>query len=169
MNWWKRRGKFSKAIIIAGALVVILIAITSGGDKGSTTATTAASVASATTEPPAPVTTQAAPVSTEPPTTVTTAAPQWVEVATLSGKTNKTGDVFELTGAPARMSYDITEGFTAVYIMQEGQDLETDGGFPTVDSMDAIKDSTRLTKDPGSYYLVVKGNSPYTITIEEQR
>lgn len=105
----------------------------------------------------------------EPVTTNTTTAPKWVEVTKLSGKTNKTGEVFELTGAPARMSYTITDGFTAVYIMQDGQNLETDGGFPDVNSMDAVKDSTRLTKDPGSYYLVVRGNSPYTVTIEEQR
>lgn len=177
MGWWRRRGKFSKALIVVGGLFVVIVIISSanGGDD-TTTTTTAASVASATdttvasTLATTPTTTQA-PAPTEPPTTVTTVAPQWVKVAELAGKAQKTGDVFELTGAEARLSYDVKGEFVmaGIYVMKDGTNLDSDGGFPVVTATEAGSDTTRLVLDPGKYYLVVNSANPYTVTIEEQR
>jgi hypothetical protein len=179
----KKKGGALKWVLIAVGVVVVLAIIggtMGGGDE--TTTTTGAPVAStpadttpasepvdtvetsATTEP---ATTE--PATTEPPTTVAPVAKQWVSLSELSGSTNKTGDVFELTGAPASIAYDITEGLTAVYIMKDGTNLESDGGFPEITSMDAVKDATRLVLDPGRYYLVVNAMSPYVVEITEQR
>ncbi|MCA1790921.1 MAG: hypothetical protein LC667_14015 [Thioalkalivibrio sp.] len=40
MNWWKRRGKFSKLLMIVGAFVLVIAAVSSGGDEDAATVTT---------------------------------------------------------------------------------------------------------------------------------
>lgn len=98
------------------------------------------------------------PPTTEPPTT-TPPAPEWVEVATLSGSSEKQGDTFVLEGGKARLRYEFEAGqfggFFAVYIVEEGDSLEESGGFPEVTCTQSCTDETLLRKPAGSYYLDV--------------
>ena len=103
--------------------------------------------------------------------TTTSHAPAWVTVATLSGKAEKIGELFELTGASARLSYKVTGNYAiaAIYVMPDGKTLEKDGGIPDVMLTDQGSDQTMLKKDAGTYYLQAKANVPWEVTIEEQR
>jgi len=101
-------------------------------------------------------------------------AKQWVTVTEIKGTTDKRSDVFELTGAKARMTYNFDGGdmiFGTIYIVKEGQDLMKEGGFPEVTINKAGEDSTFLSKGKGRYFLDVKGanTSGWTVKIEEER
>lgn len=96
----------------------------------------------------------------------------WAKVAELSGNANKRSAVFELTGAPARMKYDIKGDMVvcAVYVMPEGKNLQTEGGFPEVMVSEPGADETYLTKDAGKYYIEVQAaNCDWSVVIEEER
>ena len=179
-QWWgTQRGSAKTIVTIVGTVVALgILGSLAGCGKSATTTTTAAVAAvtpatSATAETvlPATTTTKAATTTTEGSTATTTKGPQWVKVASLSGSAEKTGDVFALTGAPARLSYKV-EGetvYTAIYVMADGTNFSTDGGIPEVTVSKVAQDSTRLVKDAGRYYLMVKAMSPYDVTVEEQR
>ena len=128
------------AFIVIGALAP------DADEEVATTEPTATTVdeSPAATEAPAPTDPPAtAPPPTEPP------APQWVEVATLSGTSEKQGDTFVLEGGKARLRYEFDAGdfgiFTA-YIVDEGDSLDESGGFPEVTCSESCSDETLLRK-----------------------
>lgn len=99
-------------------------------------------------------------------------APEWTEVATLSGNTAKVGDTFTLTGAPARLRWTLGgDEFSslAVYVLPEGEILEETGGFPEVMPDAPGSDVTRLRKTEGQYYLNVNGAGDWSVVVEEER
>lgn len=116
-----------------------------------------------------PPTTTLEPTTTAPPTTA--AGPQWVEVASLSGRTEKRGPVFVLEGDETRLRYT-SDGFVfVVYVVEEGDSLERSGGFPEVSCFDGpCSDVTFLAKGPGRYYLdVTASGGGWAVKIEELR
>jgi cell division protein FtsB len=100
-------------------------------------------------------------------------SPGWKTILTFSGTSNKRSDIFELTGAKARLNYTVKGGNWAtfsVYVVEEGRSLEKEGGFPEVMTTGPTSDSTFLVNDPGRYYLDVNSaNARWTITIQEYR
>lgn len=116
-------------------------------------------------------TTTAKVTTTSPPATAppTTAPKQFVEVTRLSGTSEKRGEVFELNSG-SRMRYESSAGFFAVYVMDEGDSLEENGGFPEVTCTEPCNDTTQLAKKAGRYYLEVKSSGgAWTVIIEELR
>lgn len=99
---------------------------------------------------------------------------QWTEVITISGSTDKRSQLFELTGAEARLNWTV-EGedpfvFVAIYVLEEGTSLEREGGFSEVIVGESGSDTTFLVKEPGRYYIeVLAANADWTVTIEEFR
>lgn len=103
-------------------------------------------------------------------TTTEGAAKKWVKVTELSGTSEKTGDTFHLSGGQARLTYDLsTEGALSVYVVDEGDSLEKSGGFPVASCFEKCKDSTRLVKDQGDYYLTVNASGTWKVVVEEYR
>ena len=163
-------------------VVLLIIAIAAsacgGGDSGTATtttvgvtSTTAATAAETTGTTNSPDTTQA----TEAETTTLAAAPGgWVEVARLEGSDTKQGEVFALSGKPARYSYKVTSTniatIAAFYVMAEGTSLEKDGAIPEAMVTDSGEESATLTVDAGNYYLMVKSaNCDWEFSVEEQQ
>jgi hypothetical protein len=169
-GWWKRQSKGKKFLYtvlgLVVLLVIIIVATTAGGSDTGTAASTSASTES-TTASVAETT-----ATTEEAETTTTEAAEWVTVATLSGKTDKAGDNFTLSGAPVRLTYNVTGDMlmAAIYVMDADKNLEADGGFPEITVSEAGSDSTTLRRDAGDYYLQVKAaNCSWEVTIEEQQ
>ncbi|MDH4140413.1 MAG: hypothetical protein OEV43_07565 [Coriobacteriia bacterium] len=99
-------------------------------------------------------------------------AKKWVKVAELSGNANKRSAPFELTGAPARLKYTVKGDMVvcAVYLLPEGTDLMTEGGFPEVMLSEAGSDQTFLSKGAGRYFIDVQAaNCQWSVVIEEER
>ncbi|NKG21998.1 TM2 domain-containing protein [Paeniglutamicibacter terrestris] len=102
-------------------------------------------------------------------------AKKWTKVVSLKGTNGQASEIFELTGADARMSYNFTGGgdfsLGSVYLEEEGVDLMTDGGLPLLMLDKAEKASTAVHKKAGSYYVDVKAANfdGWTLTIEEKR
>lgn len=112
------------------------------------------------------------------PTDVTTkAAPAkkvWVPLATLTGGTEKTSDTIRTTGGRVRVSWDVVGGdaaMVAIYLLNEGTDLQRDGGIPVAMPDEAsTKDSIVLRKGAGEYFVqVTSANAKYTVKVEEER
>lgn len=98
---------------------------------------------------------------------------QWIAVAQLSGNSNKQSDIFELKKAKTKLEYNVTADndmpVALIYVMDEGVDLETSGGFAAVHIDKIGTDSTFLTKSPGKYYIVVKSaNCDWSLTIWQE-
>jgi hypothetical protein len=162
--------------------VIVLLAVAAtgcgGGDSGTATTTT---VDAATTTTAGSVdtsgTTNGADTTqvTEGDTTTTAAASGgWVKVAGLAGSDTKEGEVFALSGKPARLSYKVTSTniatIAAFYVIAEGTSLDKDGAIPEAMVTDSGEDSTTLTRDAGNYYLMVKSaNCDWEFTVEEQQ
>jgi hypothetical protein len=93
----------------------------------------------------------------------------WQTVAELSGTNTKRGEVFALTGAQARLTYE-TDGqeysFVSVYIVEAGDSLDESGGFPEVSAGEGTGE-TVLVNPAGSYYLDVNGYGGWTVKVEE--
>lgn len=93
-------------------------------------------------------------------------------VTELSGNANKSSDTFKLSGGKVTLSY--TFGGTgplvgAIYILEEGTDLNTDGGIPEVIVSEPGSDTTIVRKAKGDYYLQVNSTTDFTVKIEEER
>lgn len=96
----------------------------------------------------------------------------WQKVAELSGSTEKKSPVFTLDGNETKMTYSATGrdmGILSIYLVKEGHDLQSEGGFPEVSISKPTTDETRITKPAGNYFLDVSSTFDYTITIEELR
>lgn len=100
---------------------------------------------------------------------------EWADVVSLQGTADKSSEVFELTGGEARLDYDFSGdpafSIGAVYLLEEGTDLQADGGIPLVMVSEPEADSTALHKNAGRYYLHVTAANMdgWTVTIEEKR
>lgn len=67
------------------------------------------------------------------------------------------------------MRYTASDGFFAVYIVQEGKSLDADGGFPEATCTQPCEDSTNLAVGKGRYYLEASATTSYTVVVEEYR
>jgi hypothetical protein len=152
-------------LAIVGVVVVTGIAASFSGSPSGTPTTTE------TTLPNVVTTTKAKPSGTP-------QAPvkRWVKLATVTGSADKTSDTITTTGGKVRISYKFTDtsGYgsivTAVYLLNEGTDLNKDGGIPDVTTSTPGSDSIVLRKDAGPYYLkVMVANARYTVTVSEER
>ncbi len=161
-------------------LFVIGIAATScgAGDSVTTTTTTVgatATTAAASTDTTGTTSSADTTQATEAVTTTLAAGPgDWVEVAHLEGSDTMQGEVFALSGKPARYSYKVTSTNTATivafYVMAEGTSLEKDGAIPEAMVTESGEDSATLTVDAGNYYLMVKSaNCDWEFSVEEQQ
>lgn len=156
-----------KRVIIPLALFALLVIIAIASPKDETDG-----ASSTTTEPAQAVENNDETDATDAPeTTGPTAAPQWVEVASLDGNTNKRGDIFNLPEADdIRMRWLSDGGFFAVYVMKKGDNLEEQGGIPETTCTEQCADETRLAKSEGEYYLDVKSSSgTWRVVIEVMR
>lgn len=102
------------------------------------------------------------------------AAVKWVPLATLTGGTEKTSDTIRTTGGKIRVTWKFTKGdmvMGAIYLLDEGTDLQRDGGIPVAMIDDgSLSDSIVLRKGAGEYFVQVTAvNSKYKVTVEEQR
>ncbi len=160
----KRRVGLWIVAAIIGLIVLCLvggmvIALTGGIEEPTT--------APAPTEEAVSPTQEAKPSPTKP-----EAAPKkWVTVTTLSGNASKQGAPFKLSGGRTRLVYDVKGGeaiIVAVYLLEEGTNLQEEGGFPEVTIDRAGKDSTEVSKPAGNYFLKVEAaNAQWTITVQE--
>jgi len=94
----------------------------------------------------------------------------------MSGSADQQSDTITLTGGKVRVTYDFvdTSGYgmvvAAIYLLDEGTDLMTDGGIPDVMISEPGAGETILRKSAGDYYIrVTAANTSYTVTVEEQR
>ena len=165
------------------AALFILLAFLALAGCGSGNATTAsASVATTTTTATAATTTTEAAAATTTVTSgasataTTTGSATWQKVIDLTGNGNEETDSFTLSGGPCRLIYKVTGEKNvpllafAAYVLPEGYDLDKQGGFPDVFITESGEDTIQLTRDAGTYSLIVKAAScDYTISIEEQK
>ncbi len=175
-NAWQRfRSWPTWAQVVSWVVLVIVVLSALGPDQESEVATTSPTTVGEVSDRPitsaeVPTTTAPAPTTTQAPTTA--AAPQWVEVARLSGTAQKQGDTFELEGGKARLRYEFDAGqfgvFTA-YVVEEGDSLRETGGFPVVTCTESCSDETLLRQPAGSYYLDVSATGSWTVVVEEER
>lgn len=131
--------------IIAIAIIVIIIAAASGGDGDSSTTQNEDTANS---------------------------SKEWVELITFSGSGEKKSAEFNYSGGKARLRYDFQSdeyGTCAIYVVREGTDIMSEGGFPEVmleNSENGESNLSHLKK--GSYYLnVMSANGKWSVTVEE--
>jgi hypothetical protein len=154
-NW------FARHKVLTGVLgIIVFVAIVSAASGNKPTANTSQPVA-------ADSATQPAQTASAP------AAPKtWQKVAELSGDTSKRSTPFTLSGGQARLKYTVNgnSSLVAFYVMEQGKDLQKDGGFPEVTVTKTATDETQLTKAAGTYFLdVTAANASWTVTIEEMK
>lgn len=120
--------------------------------------------------------TEAAPEEEPEETEPEAAEPEWTTVLELSGNADRQSDTIELTGGNVRITYEFEDStghdmvFAAIYLLDEGVDLMTDGGIPDVMISEAGDGETILRRGAGEYYLRVSAaNTNYTVIVEEQR
>ncbi len=97
----------------------------------------------------------------------------WKSVISFAAEQNKQSETFNLQGGQQKLSYETTgDEFTAcyVYLMEENETLDKDGGIPAVIISGAKKDETLLRKPCGNYYLDVKiANGKCSLELEEMK
>lgn len=172
---------YSKNKIVAVIVTAVLLV---GGAVGGGAAGTSAGKAVSESAVVAPAVTAAAASSSAavpavveaPAVTAAPAEKQWTEVASLSGTAGAASQVFELTGAEARMTYEFTGSdpemvVVAVYLESEGTDIATDGALPLVMLSKPGASTTALHKNPGKYFLDVQAANldSWTVKIEEKK
>jgi ABC-type transport system substrate-binding protein len=90
-----------------------------------------------------------------------------------SGTGEKTSELFTLTGAPARLTWDVqtdTMWIIAAFVEPEGHDIKKQGGFPVMMESEEKQGSETLDLEPGKYFVYVNAaNCDWTVTIEEQK
>jgi hypothetical protein len=93
----------------------------------------------------------------------------------LQGNGVKKSSTFTLTGVPAKLKYNYKSdagtdvGVFAVYVIEDGMDLNKVGGVPEVMTQSVNENGeTALHKDAGQYYLSVAASGNWEVTVEEQ-
>jgi len=85
--------------------------------------------------------------------------PKWVEIIDFTARdASKQSETFTLLGGKQKLSYVVSgdeqsEGMCAIYVMDEGKDLMTDGGFPVIMQDGNKSGETLMRKPAGDYYL----------------
>jgi hypothetical protein len=155
--------------------VVFIVGVAIGAADGGT-ATTSASAPGPTvtvTQEPAPAETTQPPATTAPPKPAATKAPapKWVHLATVRGAADKNSGTITTTGGNVRIRYTFRgDGVGAIYFLDEGTDLQEDGGFPVTGMvMEATSDSIELRKAAGKYYVHVTSTMRFSVIVEEMR
>lgn len=151
----KRRGKLKTIGIVFGVIAGLLLIVGIAGAIGDPSQTVRLPVGVTTEAPPA-------------------AAKKWVPLTTVTGGTEKTSDTIRTTGGKIRVSWTFTGGSMAagaIYLLDEGTDLQRDGGIPVAMIDEAsTKDSIVLRKAAGEYFVQVSAaNAKYTVRVEEER
>ncbi len=105
-------------------------------------------------------------------TTATTApAPTWQTVINVTANTDKRTEPFYLGSGQKKLLYNVTgdTGFVCgIYVVKEGESLDTQGGFPEVTVSSPGPGETVLVNEPGNYYLdVTSANCNWQVTIQE--
>lgn len=168
---------YSKHKVVALVVTAVLLVLGAvGGGTSASSATTAVAEAGAA---PAPA---AGNVEQAPAPEAAAAAPaekvekQWTEVVSLNGSADVASQVFELTGAEARLVYeftgsDPTMAVAAIYLEPQGKDIMVDGAIPVVMLSKPDANTTALHKAPGSYFVDVRAANldAWTVTIEEKK
>jgi hypothetical protein len=150
-------------LAVFGAAVLLIVALAIGGGGGGGDTPQGAT---------GPTPTTSAPHKPTPKATTAPAAKHWTTLVTLKGSADKASDTIRTKGGQLRLTYTITgtNGIVGIYLLDEGTDLQTDGGIPVVTTDHPGKDSTLLRKAAGAYYLsVAAANVHYTVTLEELR
>lgn len=154
-----------RSIATTGAALTLILSL--AACSSSSTPASEESVADSATEQ---VETQAPAAPAEP------AEPTWTNVATITGNADQQSDTIVLTGGKVRVTYDFVDSsgqgmvIGAIYVLDEGTDLMTDGGIPDVMISEAGAGETILRKAEGEYYVkVTAANVDYTVTVEEEK
>ena len=96
----------------------------------------------------------------------------YVEVISIQTSSTRNSDTFKLNGGKQKITYTLDEGQFAlcnVYLLDEGTDLQEQGGFPVV-ALAEEDGETILRKSSGSYYLSIQAsNTNCAVTLEEER
>ncbi|MGO4384656.1 TM2 domain-containing protein [Specibacter sp. RAF43] len=165
----------NKVLALIVTAVLLVIGAVSGGAAGSSAAVTGSSVVAPAAAKVAEAPAAKAPAA-EAPAAKAPAAATWTEVTSLSGTANTAGQVFELTGAEARMTYEFKAAnadfaIASVYLEPEGKDIATEGAMPVVMITKPDSATTALHKKAGKYFLDVRAANidSWTVKIEEKR
>lgn len=95
----------------------------------------------------------------------------WVVVSQLTGTGEKKGPAFTLTGAEARIRYELGGDFPmlGVFVVDAGTDIMQTGGIPEIMESAAGSGESALHGKRGDYYLNVTGNGKWKVWVEEKR
>lgn len=101
----------------------------------------------------------------------------WTTVCTIKGNGTKKSAIFELSGNEARIVYKYKSnagtagmGTFAVYVVNQGEQILKDGGFPEVMiDKDSESGESALHKDAGKYYLDINAMGDWEVVIEENK
>lgn len=164
----------NKLVALIVTAVLVVVGAVSGGAAGSAAgnAVDNAVVESGVVAPAVP----AAPAAKAPAAPAAPAEKKWAEVVALTGSADVASQVFELSGAEARLTYefkgsDPEMAVAAVYLEPEGKDIATDGALPVVMLSKPGASTTALHKKPGKYFLDVRAANldSWTVKIEEKK
>jgi hypothetical protein len=101
-------------------------------------------------------------------------AGSWQTVIDMTGSTTKQTPTFYLGAGEKRLLYNYIPneygGVLAIYVMKDGTSITKQGGFPEATPEIAGPGETRLTQEPGVYYLHVGStNCEWQVTIQEMK
>lgn len=154
-NWFVRH----KVITAILALFLLGIIGSAMGDTTTETTTFTTSVEETAAEPAAEI--------------EETVPQEWQSVITVSTANEKQTDTFALEGGKQNLIYTVSDsefGLCSIYVMEEGESLDVDGGFPEVSADGGDSSETLLRKSAGDYYLHIKtANSTCDVEIQELR
>jgi len=99
-------------------------------------------------------------------------AKEYQDVISLNTTSNRNSDTFTLEGGKQKLTYTMeTKQFAMcnIYLLDEGTDLQSDGGFPVV-TMAQESGETILRKRSGNYYISIQANNTNcSVSLEEER
>jgi hypothetical protein len=98
---------------------------------------------------------------------------EWVKVAELTASSNKQSETFTLEGGQQKIEYTVTGGqfsMCGVYVVDEGESITEQGGFPVVLIDSAKTDETMMRKSAGHYYFDLQvANADCMVELYEYR
>ena len=96
---------------------------------------------------------------------------EYVSVIDIKTSSNKNSDTFSLSGGKQKLTYKSTGQYVvcSIYVLDEGSDLQEEGGFPVVMMAKAESGETVLRKKAGQYYIAVNASNNCEIELFEER
>jgi hypothetical protein len=96
---------------------------------------------------------------------------EYVSVMNMKTSSNKNSDTFNLSGGKQKLTYKSTGQYVvcSIYVLDEGSDLQAEGGFPIVMVAKAESGETILRKKAGQYYIAVNASNNCEIELLEER